>query len=69
MVLFSDYLTCFPGLDLHVLAEASAACRGSGPDLEDVPGTGLQTRHPGRGPLGFQGGVTLLLLILVEERG
>lgn len=56
--------TCFPSLNLYVLAEASAACGGSGSDLEDILGTWLQPRHSGAGVSRLQSGVTMFLVIL-----
>lgn len=41
--------TCFPSLDLHVLAESSDACRGSGSNLKDVLGARFQPWHSGAG--------------------
>lgn len=60
-------LTCFPRLDFHVLAEASAAGRSSGSNLKYVLGSGLQARHSGRGVLGLQGGVNVLFVILPHQ--
>lgn len=57
-------LTGFPGLHLHGLAEAAAAGRGAGSDLEHVAGARLEARDGGPGGDSLEGGVTLHLLVL-----
>lgn len=56
--------TCFARLDLHILAEASAARRRPGSDLEDVLSAGLQPGDPGAGISGLQSGVTVRFMVL-----
>lgn len=60
--------TCFPSLDLHVLAKAPDACRGSGSNLKDVLGARFQPWHSGAGIFRLQSGITVLFIILQNKK-